>query len=349
MYMRLNLAQNLSRYPLAAKLYRQLTLRKAVQFAVAFIMLYAAWEFYHFVEYIRGSGLGPAPHRPPVAEGFLPIAAVLAFKALFALKEIDPIHPAGLMIFIATLTTAWVFRRALCSWICPISTLSETLGQLGRKLIGRNLNVPKWLDRLLLGIKYLLFFYVVKMILLIPTDEAVAFMKIPYYAVSDIKMFDMFMNLGVKALSIILVLAVLSVLIKSFWCRYLCPYGALLGVLGFLSPIFLTINHDTCHNCGACNRVCPNRVDVQGKKRLVASTECTGCTSCVSACPQKGTLQFKLFGLLPISPLVFSLGFLSLFFGIILWAKLTGHWETNLTIENYRAIDQMMSGGFGGM
>lgn len=337
--------ESVSRNPIFQKVLSKVTLRRAVQAFIALLMLYAAWEFNNFVEYIRADSTGPVPDRAPMVEGFLPIAAILAFKAWIATGFIDNIHPAGLMIFVATLITAWVFRRALCSWICPIGTLSEYLAILGRKLIGKNLNVPKWLDTILLGLKFVLFFYIAKAFIFLPAQQAIAFMKIPYYAISDIKMFEFFFKIGTIGLMVILVLVILSIFIKSFWCRYLCPYGALLGAVSFFSPVILTKNAETCIDCGRCNQVCPNKVDVQGKKRFVITSECTGCTSCVSACPKDNTLEFKLLGKFRMSAFVFSIGFLAVFFGIILLAKATGHWETVLMIQDYKLIYQMMSGG----
>ncbi|HEY3374735.1 MAG TPA: 4Fe-4S binding protein [Candidatus Aquicultor sp.] len=329
--------------PSLAKLLTPRILRKAVQLIVVAILMLAAWQFYDFVEYIRSGGIGPIPNRPPAAEGLLPIAAILAFKAFLAIRVIDPIHPAGLMIFIATIAIAWLFRRSLCSWICPIGTLSEYLAAFGRKTMGRNLTMPEWLDIALLAIKYAILLFILRTFILMPTAEAISFMQLPFYAVSDIKMFDLYLNLSVTGFAIITALVVGSIFIKSFWCRYLCPYGALLGILGLLSPVVLTKNNETCIDCGKCNKACPNNVNVQGKRGIVATAECIGCTSCVSVCPTKGTLTFKLLGIVPITPIVFGISVVVVFFGIIAAAQLSGHWDTNLTVDAYRTLDHMMS------
>lgn len=341
--------ESLSKYPILQKAYQKLTLRHLVQYAVVFIMLYAAWQFWDFLQYIRVSPTGELPTRPPVVEGFLPIAAIVALISYIKTGIIDPIHPAGLVILFAALFTAWLFRRALCSWICPIGTLSEHLAALGRKVFGRNYAIPKWLDVILLIVKYGIFIFIIRMFFSMSADDAISFMQLPYYAISDIKMFDFFTKISAIGVAVIFGFMLLSMLFKSFWCRYLCPYGAVLGILGFLSPIVLTKNNETCIKCGKCNQACPSRVDVMGKDRLVATTECNGCTSCVTACPKRGTLEFKFLGFLPIKPLYFGIGFVVVFFGIILLAKLTGHWESIITIEQYQQLDALMSGGFGGM
>jgi polyferredoxin len=320
-------------------------LRRATQLAVAAAVLWAAWEFSVFVGELRSGPPTGALDRPSVVEGFLPIAAIVALRGLLATGQFDPIHPAGLTILLATLATAWLFRRGLCSWICPIGTLSEALGLVGRKLLGRNLALPRWADRGLLIVKYGVFAIAFKVFFLMPTPQALAFLRTPYYAVSDIKMFDLFARIGVVGVGVIGTLAVLSVLVRSFWCRYLCPYGALLGVLGLFSPVALVRNEDTCIHCHKCNEACPNGVDVERARRCVVSAECTGCTRCAEVCPVPGTLRFRLPRLATLRPVALSLAFLVTFFGAVVWAKASGHWESSLSPGQSYRLDVVMSRG----
>ena len=64
-------------------------------------------------------------------------------------------------------------------------------------------------------------------------------------------MYYFFARISGFALGVILVLAVLSTLVQNFWCRYLCPYGALLGLLSLASPLGVTRARDTCIDCEA--------------------------------------------------------------------------------------------------
>ena len=49
-------------------------------------------------------------------------------------------------------------------------------------------------------------------------------------------MLNFFRYLGTVGLAVILLLVALSVIVQNFWCRFLCPYGALMGIVSALSP-----------------------------------------------------------------------------------------------------------------
>src|SRR5664280_1108092 len=106
-----------------------------------------------------------------------------------------------------------------------------------------------------------------------------------FYATSDYGLYRVYVQNFAVASIIIGLIVVASVFVKSAWCRYVCPYGAVQGLLGIISPVVLVKNQDTCTSCRACNRACPNAVDVAAVQRsAVVSAECMGCGSCVQAC-----------------------------------------------------------------
>jgi Fe-S-cluster-containing hydrogenase component 2 len=317
--------------------------RHLVQAGFLLTVLWIGWEFARWVHGLEAGRL--VGERPPGVEGFLPIAALLSLRHLFTTGEVHPVHPAGLVILVLVLAIGLLAKKAFCSWVCPIGTLSETLAGLSQRLFRRKLRLPRLLDLPLRSLKYLLLAFFVHAVFFQMDPAAVAdFLDSPYSRVADVKMLYFFENLSPFALGVLVGLAVLSIVIPYFWCRYLCPYGALLGALSLLSPLKVTRDAPSCIDCGLCTKACPSHLPVARLAR-VSSDECSGCLSCVAACPVTRALRVET----PapwrraVRPAAFAAVVVGLFVGGTLLARATGHWRNAITDEEYarriRTID----------
>jgi polyferredoxin len=310
--------------------------RWAVQGAYVLFLVAVAVQFARFVDATLASGpLGAA--RPSAVEAFLPIAALMAAKRFILTGFWDEIHPAGLTILLAALATAFLARKAFCSWVCPVGTLSRALEWLGRRTLWRRgwPAVPRWLDLALASIKYLLLALFLRTVLTMPLEGIEQFMQGSYSLAADAKMLLLFRDLSITGGIVLGALALLSVVVKHSWCRYLCPYGALLGLASFLSPLSVRRDPAACNDCRACTRACPVEIPVHGRLRVL-SPECTGCMSCVAACTSRDCLGVTRAGVLGWSPWIVPAAALGVMLGFWAVARLTGHWETSVTPESFR-------------
>lgn len=311
-------------------------IRFNVQLAFILLCVWIGFEFHAFVQWGSTDGAVPFTERPPGVEGFLPISALMSLSYWIQTGVINEIHPSGLFILIAIVTVGLLAKKAFCSWLCPIGTISESLWSLGKKIFGRTLNVPRWLDYPLRSLKYLLLFYFIYAIASMDAPSLKYFIYSPYNKVADIKMYLFFAEITEFALWTILILAALSIVIKNFWCRYLCPYGALLGALSWLSPLKITRTTASCIDCALCTKACPSQINVHTHKR-VWSDECFGCLQCVDACPVKDTLSMKASRNSKAVPgWVFAVIVALLFTGITGAAMLAGKWQNGITREEYQ-------------
>lgn len=120
-----------------------------------------------------------------------------------------------------------LFSKLFCSFICPIGTISEWLGKLGDKLKIR-LTITGIFDKILRSLKYLLLF--ITLFFTLQSNELFCKKFDPYYAITS--GFDT--DVVVLYAIIAIVLVVLgSVFVRMFWCKYLCPLGAISNIFKF--------------------------------------------------------------------------------------------------------------------
>lgn len=293
-------------------------------------------QFYLFVRYIENGGQGLSVPRPPGVEGWLPISALVSLRYWWETGIINNIHPASLIIFIIILVVALLFKKGFCSWVCPIGFISEMLGDISDRVFKRRLKPPAFLDYPLRSLKYILLGFFIYAIIIQMTPKAIEdFVYSNYNKVADILMLRFFTDISALALGIIAGLFVLSLVVRGFWCRYLCPYGGLLGVLNFISPTRIIRNRQSCIDCSACARVCPVFIKVD-KVSEVRSDECTGCLACIDSCPVDKTLQIHLVTKKKtFSRTKWAAILVLVFWGSLLTFKLLGPWDNSISRTEY--------------
>lgn len=319
--------------------------RLTVQWGIFLFLLYAGYRFFFFVEHflshgtaLQGTEETILGDRFPSVEGFLPIGALMALKLWVTEGIFDSIHPAALIIFAAALVLALVLKKGFCGWICPVGAISDSVWKLGKKIFGRNFAVPRYADYGLRSVKYILMaFFIYVVVLKMPAPAILRFIEGDYYKIADVKMLFFFTEMTATTAVSLSLLFVLSLFYKNFWCRYLCPYGALLGLVSFFSPMKITRNDQACIHCGKCTKNCPSLLPVE-QLNSVRSPECTGCLTCVSHCPAKGALDVSLMKRKTVNPVLFAFLIIAVFFGSIGIAKLTGKWYSAVTYEEYQRI-----------
>lgn len=184
-------------------------------------------------------------------------------------------------VLIGLLASGLVSGRLFCGWACPMGLVEDLLSRLPRaKAFSTRYFATA--DRYLKYLKYPLLLVVVYLVFAV---HEVAGRPYPYVvrspSVWNVEALETVVALGASRYAVRLwilasVLA-LSLLVTRFWCRYLCPLGAVLGLLNHISLFKLGIVPERCRACGDCLRVCPMAT-------TPSSVDCTWCTDCLSAC-----------------------------------------------------------------
>jgi polyferredoxin len=157
-------------------------------------------------------------------------------------------------------------------------------------------------------------------------------------------MLNFFRHIGETGLIVLGVFVLASVLVQNFWCRFLCPYGAPLGLTSWLGPTRIRRNTETCIDCAKCAKACPSALPVD-KLVQIRSAECTSCFECVAVCPAQDALAMslpKMFTPNPnrpaMPPWAMAAGIALLFLGVAGFAKVTGHWQSPIPNAVYQRL-----------
>ncbi len=319
------------------------TQRRSFQLAFLLLNVWLGGTFYFWVRHIETGAPNRSIVRPAGVEGWLPIAGLMNLKYWLTTGHVPASHPAALFLLVTFMAVAFLLRKAFCSWLCPVGTLSEYLWRAGRVIFGRNFQLPRWVDIPLRSLKYLLLGFFAWAVANMSAGAIEEFLRSPYGAIADVRMLNFFRDLGETAAIVLFFLIVASVLVQNFWCRYLCPYGALLGLASLLSPLRIRRSAPACIDCAKCAKVCPSALPVD-KLITIKSAECTGCLECVAVCPSEGALHLALprwtrspnDGRLPAWAMAAAIAVL--FFGIVGYAKTAGYWNGDVPDSIYRQL-----------
>ncbi len=325
---------------------RSQRIRRFAQWLFLALNVWIGLQFLLWVRYFERGGLFVP--RPAGVEGWLPIAGMMNAKYLLVTGRMPAIHPAAMFLFLAFVAMSLIFKKAFCSWLCPVGTLSENLWKAGRRVFGRSLRLPKWADVPFRGLKYLLFGFFAFMIGMMSAQVLEDFMASPYGMIADVRMLNFFREIGLTGAIVLGGLVLLSMLVENFWCRYLCPYGALLGLVSLLSPMKIRRDAAACIDCGKCARACPSHLPVD-KLVQIRSVECNACMMCVAACPAENALQFALspkraetaeqrWHRRVLGPLGVAGALAAIFLGAVAYARVTNHWQSNIPRHVYMLL-----------
>lgn len=221
-----------------------------------------------------------------------PFGGVVSLYQFFTVGTfVQKIHESSFVLMAAAFVLALLVGPVLCGWVCPFGTFQELLGKLGKRLTGKKYNniLPQKIDR---GLRYFRYALLAMVVYQTALTGRLMFQGIdPYYA-----LFNLWSDeLAIPALLILLVTIILSLFVERPWCKYACPYGAVLGITNFFRIFKIRREADTCIQCGACDRACPMNIEVS-KYSIVKNHQCISCLKCTSeqACPIEETVQMSL-------------------------------------------------------
>lgn len=242
------------------------------------------------------------------------------------------------------------FGALFCGWVCPLGTFQEGIASLGKKLLGKRYNrvIPQKLDSVLRFLRYGVLAWVLLMTVL--TSKLVFSDYCPYDA-----LFNSWTGMAATGgLVVVGLITLLTMVMERPFCKYACPYGALLGITNRFRLVKLKRNPKTCIQCGKCDQVCPMNLAIS-QRDTINQTQCITCLQCTSqgVCPVENTLNLQMPRFSAVSkspavvtPLVLGLVIATVFVGGIAIAQSLDVWKTKSGQEPARIQQGIFAGAY---
>ncbi|WP_129629013.1 4Fe-4S binding protein [Candidatus Oscillochloris fontis] len=276
------------------------SLRHLVQLAVVGFIIVVATQ--HLV-------LGDASASP---EAFCPFGGLeTLYSYLTGGSTIAHTHLSNLAIFLAVVITSVIARGAFCGWICPFGTIQEWIQSVSRWLqrrirpfgramhsLNQHLNprtkrdaytgptLGQRIDKALSYGRYVVLAWII--------GATIAYGSMVFRDYDPWSALLSIAELQVTVGTYILIASlVASFFVDRAWCRYACPLGATISLLGRFSPFRIEISKSACNQCGLCTQHCPMGIDV-AHAGVVTDMRCIGCMKCVSDCSRTEAIDMRL-------------------------------------------------------
>lgn len=284
-------------------------------------LLIALVTYETIMHQVLGGGKSPSVHA------LCPYGAIESLYAILVSGTLlQKIYSGTFLLLGTTVLITILFRRSFCGLLCPFGALQELFARIGLKIWRKRPLVPARADRVLRFLKYFMLFLTAFLawrlgrLWMSPYDPYAAYGHIT--AIGKTIAEDPWSIIGFILLGVSLAG---SFIYDRFFCKYLCPAGALYAIIGKISPTRIVRDKDVCINCNLCSKACPVNIDVARADR-VTTAECLNCNECVAVCPKKGALAVKT-GKKAISPLVILILVAALFFVPIWVVQAAGAYE----------------------
>lgn len=288
-------------------------LRHAVMGFFFLFLLHVAYD-----HQVKGGG----PRGTPSVEAYCPFGGLESlYEFLTTGGFIRRIEPSAMIMFGALLVLTLFASRGFCGWICPFGSLQEWIGLLGKRIFRKKFNPTSAWELRLRYLKYAVLVVVIGMtwhtgsLVFRDYDPFLAFFHLGYHT-DELRW----------AYAILVVVLLGSLYIERFFCKYACPLGAVIGLLGKLGRAKIVRASDGCTECNICQKRCFAHIDFLSVTEI-RDPDCNHCLECIAACPKPKVLTVRVRQSRISHPVYASVLVIGLF-ALIGASKLAGKWQT---------------------
>ncbi|EKQ51895.1 MULTISPECIES: FMN-binding protein [unclassified Clostridium] len=212
----------------------------------------------------------------------------MAIKGNPGIISIWPELLAMVIIFIITI----VLGRFFCGWLCTFGAMNDFIYIISKKVFRTKFKVREKVDSILKYLKYVILIFI---IVAIWTNGSKSFDSYsPWDTFAQVYNISGAMTIHTGGFILLVIIAVGAVFIERFFCRYLCPLGAILVILSKARILKIKKFRDKCGPCRICTNNCSMGIKLYQMNK-VSSGECINCFKCIDVCSRKNA-QLNILG-----------------------------------------------------
>lgn len=274
---------------------------------------------------IKGGG----PRGAPSVEAYCPFGGLeTLYQFLTTGGFVHRIELSAVVLFFALVLLTLLSSRGFCGWMCPFGSVQEWIGMLGRKILKKKFNPSGRVDRALRYLKYAVLAVIIALtwhtggLVFRDYDPFLAFFHFGY-GIDELPW----------AYAILVVVLIGSLWIERFFCKYACPLGAVLGILGKFGLTKIQRDAVGCKECNLCQQKCHAHVEFLSGA-VVRSAECNQCMDCMVDCPKPAVLSLRGWRWRFSHP-VFAATLVTGLVGLVFVSKAAGKWRTKPELASF--------------
>jgi len=189
----------------------------------------------------------------------------------------------SLIEFITVMLLTAVMGRLFCGWLCAFGAYNDLVYFISKKVFKTRFRVDEKVDSILKYAKYVVLVFIA--IISWTMGSSILESTSPWDAFGQITDMPTVFSSLLIGLILLILITIGAAFIERFFCRYLCPLGAVFSIISKIGIVKINKPKADCGKCRACTMSCSMGLNLY-KVDGVRGGDCINCLKCTEVCPR---------------------------------------------------------------